>query len=96
MGTEIIMILHKTLENPWTLLFVAIWGLGWFLKEKTLLDTQKTPWVLLSFGIILGLMLIESSVGGGIVGGVMALAQMGAYDVVKPLLSRKEHTDLYR
>ena len=86
MNTEIIGVLQDALNNPWMLLFLAVWGLGYFVKEYTSLDSKKTPWVILPFGVILGVVLIQQSVGGAIVGGLMALAQMGLYDVVKPLV----------
>ena len=87
---EIIELLQEALGNPWMLLFLATWGVGYFLKEHTLLDDIKVPWVLFPWGILLGLLLIELSLGGAIVGGIMALAQMGLYDVISPLLGRKE------
>ena len=84
---EIIDLLQGALENPWMLLFMAVWGIGYFLKEHTPLDNAKVPWILLPAGIALGLLLVELSLPGGIVGGVLALAQMGFYDVIKPLMS---------
>lgn len=84
---EIIDLLQGALDNPWMLLFLAVWGLGYFLKEHTPLDNKKVPWILLPAGIALGLLLVELSLPGGIVGGVLALAQMGFYDVIKPLIS---------
>ena len=83
---EIISLLQEALGNPWMLLFLAVWGLGWFLKEQT---NVKPQWVLPVLVIVLGLVLIELSVGGAIVGFVMALAQMGFYDVVKPFAGAK-------
>ncbi len=84
---EIIELLQGALENPWTLLFLAVWGIGYFVKEYTPLPGDKVPWIVLPVGIVLGVLLIELSLPGAIIGGVMALAQMGLYDVVKPLLA---------
>lgn len=85
---EIIELLQGALENPWMLLFLATWGIGYFLKEHTpLLDNKLIPLILLPMGIALGVLLIELSLPGAIIGGVMALAQMGFYDVIKPLMS---------
>ena len=86
---EIIELLQGALENPWTLLFLAVWGIGYFVKEYTPLPGDRVPLILLPMGIALGVLLIELSLAGGIVGGVMALAQMGFYDVVKPMLQRE-------
>jgi len=83
---EIIDLLQEALADPWTLLFLAVWGVGYFVKEHTPLEV---PWIVLPVGIILGIFLIELSLGGAIIGGVMALAQMGFYDVVKPMLARQ-------
>ena len=84
---EIIELLQGALENPWMLLFLGVWGVGYFLKEHTPLDSAKIPWIVLPVGVVFGLLLIELSLAGGIVGGVLALAQMGFYDVIKPLMS---------
>lgn len=80
---EIINLLQEALADPWMLLFLAVWGLGYYVKEFT---TVKPQWAIPPVGIILGVVLIEVSVGGAIVGGVMALTQMGLYDVLKPIL----------
>lgn len=87
---EIIGVLEQALENPWMLLFLATWGLGYVLKEHVDIDAKKIPLILLPFGCVLGLALIEISVGGAIIGGVMALAQMGAYDVFRNLVVGKK------
>ncbi len=88
-ANEIIAALESALDNPWMLLFLATWGLGYFLKEYTTLNDVKIPWVILPWGVILGLFLIELSLGGAIVGGIMALAQMGLYDVISPMLKKE-------
>lgn len=84
---EIIELLQEALENPWMLLFLAVWGIGYFVKEYTPLPGDKVPWIVLPVGVILGVLLIELSLPGAIIGGVLALAQMGFYDVIKPLIS---------
>lgn len=84
---EIIDLLQGALADPWMLLFLAVWGVGYFVKEYTPLPGDKVPWIVLPVGIILGVLLIELSLPGAIIGGVMALAQMGLYDVVKPLIN---------
>ncbi len=86
---EIIDLLQGAMANPWMLLFLAVWGMGFFLKEKTPLDSAKIPWIVFPLGIALGIALIEVSLAGAIIGGIMALAQMGFYDVVKPLWTGK-------
>ena len=84
---EIIELLQEALENPWMLLFLAVWGIGYFVKEYTPLPGDRVPWIVLPVGIVLGVLLIELSLPGAIIGGVLALAQMGFYDVIKPLIS---------
>ncbi len=84
---EIIDLLQGALADPWMLLFLAVWGVGYFVKEFTPLPGDRTPWIVFPVGIILGVLLIELSLPGAIIGGVMALAQMGLYDVVKPLMA---------
>lgn len=93
---EIIDLLQGALADPWMLLFLAVWGIGYFVKEYTPLSADKTPWIVLPVGIVLGVLLIELSLPGAIIGGIMALAQMGFYDVVKPLYNggpRITHSD---
>ncbi len=77
--------LQQVLADPWMLSFTALWFLGYYLKTYT---TLKPEWILPVVGMMLGHILIERSVGGIIVGGIMALMQMGAYDMVKPLLKK--------
>ena len=84
---EIIELLQGALDNPWTLLFLAVWGIGYFVKKYTPLPGDRVPWIVLPVGIALGVLLIELSLPGAIICGVMALAQMGFYDVIKPLMS---------
>ena len=55
--------------------------LKWVKERSCLLYTS------LPVGIALGVLLIELSLPGAIIGGVMALAQMGLYDVIKPMLT---------
>ena len=84
---EIINLLQEALENPWTLLFLAVWGVGWYIKEYT---TIKPQWVVPPVGIALGLVLVELSLPGAMIGFVIALARMGLYDVIKPILGAKK------
>jgi len=86
---EIIDLLQGALADPWMLLFLAVWGVGYFVKEHTPLPGDKVPWIVLPVGVILGVLLIELSLPGAIIGGVMALAQMGLYDVIKPMVARQ-------
>ncbi len=86
---ETIELLQGALENPWMLLFLAIWGIGFFVKEYTPLGSSRVPWIVLPVGVALGIALIEASLAGAIIGGVMALAQMGLYDVIKPMVARQ-------
>lgn len=84
---EIIELLQQALSDPWTLLFLAVWAVGYYVKQFT---TLKSQWILPPLGVALGLALIELSIGGAIVGLVIALAQMGLYDVVKPVLGARK------
>ena len=86
---EIIELLQGALADPWMLLFLAVWGIGYFVKEYTPLPGDRVPWIVLPVGIALGVLLIELSLPGAIIGGVMALAQMGLYDVIKPMVAKK-------
>ena len=47
---EIINLLQSALSDPWSLLFLAVWGVGWYLKTYTTVKPQCT-----AAGIALGL-----------------------------------------
>lgn len=84
---EIINLLETAIKSPWMLLFLGTWALGAYLKKNPEFPDKWIPRVLLLWGIVLGLALIQFSLAGGIVGAVMALFQMGLYDVaLKPLI----------
>jgi len=85
---EIIELLKGASQDPWILTYILLWAVGWFLKEKTRLNNEAIPVVLLGLGLGLGLLLIELSVFGAIAGGLLALAQMGFYDLLKPMLPK--------
>jgi hypothetical protein len=82
-ATQAIEQLKVVMENPWMLTFLAIFLLGWLLKEHTKLSNKLIPWVLTVTGAILGLFLIEYSVAGGIMGCALAYIEMALYEKIK-------------
>ncbi len=86
---DIIHALEQAIQDPWTLMFLAVWVVGYFMKTYTALDAAKIPWVLVPVGIGLGLWVIDLSLGGAVAGAVIALTQMGAYDAIQPLLKKR-------
>ena len=80
---EIIELLQEAMENPWLFLFLSVWAAGYFLKEMTKVRNDYIPLIVLGLGIVLGLLLIEISIHGALIGGLMAVLQVGGYDVAK-------------
>ena len=80
---EIITILQEAQNNPWTLLFISIWGIGWLMKEKLNLSKSIIPIVLPIIGMGLGVILLSPSPEGVLIGFLIALVQMGFYDIIK-------------
>ena len=85
---EIIGLLEDAISNPWMVLYLATWVIGIMLKSYTKLDAKKIPWILVPFGAVLALFVIELSISGAVVGAAMALLQMGLYDTLKPLIKK--------
>ena len=80
---EIIAILQEAQNNPWALLFITIWAMGWFIKEKTPCPDQYVPLILPVIGTLFGLFLLSATPEGALFGFLIALMQMGFYDVMK-------------
>ena len=80
---KLIEFLEGVLANPWMLMFVGVWVVGYMLKEKTTLDNGLIPWIVLVVALTLGLFLIELSLGGAIVGLLIGYIQIGFYDQIK-------------
>ena len=81
---EIIEALQGAMQNPWMLLFIGTWVLGYMLKEHTPLENDLIPWALFVWGGILGFVLIERSLGAVIVGVFIGAAQIAMYEAFKP------------
>lgn len=79
-------LLITSIENPLILSFIFIWVLGWCLKNKTKIDNRRIPLILIPIGILLGLFIIETSVKGIVTGILIALLQMGGYDLFKNIV----------
>lgn len=74
----------KQLENQtWLLTFTALFIMGYMLKEHTSLNNKLIPWAILFGGMVLGYVTINKTLGGVIVGAVMAYIIMGFYEHIK-------------
>lgn len=82
-ATQVIKELKVIMENPWMLTFLAIFLLGWLLKEHTKLSNKLIPWFLTLTGAGLGLFMIEYSVAGVIMGCSLAYIEMALYEKIK-------------
>lgn len=84
MNTDIINeFVTMILSSPQMALFLAIFIVGWLLKEHSPLNNKLIPWALSIIGVVLGLILVGMSVSGGIVGLVMSYLMMAFYDKMK-------------
>lgn len=80
---EVIELLKKIMNNPWLLAFLALFLIGWLLKEHSNLPNQLIPWVLTITGGGLGILLIEGSLAGTIMGCSLAYIEMALYEKIK-------------
>ncbi|MZQ97218.1 MAG: hypothetical protein GT601_06050 [Acidaminobacter sp.] len=84
MNTEFINeFVTMIVSNPQMALFLSVFIVGWLLKEHSSLNNQLIPWALSIVGVVLGLLLIELSLSGGITGLIMAYIMMAFYDKIK-------------
>lgn len=86
---QLIGILKIIMGNPWLLLFAALFLVGFMLKEHTTFNNKLIPWVIFILGIFLGLILIQLSLPGAIIGGVMAWIIIGFYEQIKSTMEFK-------
>lgn len=86
---QVILFLESMLENPWMLMFAGVWIVGYMLKEKTDLNNNYIPWIVLAVALVLGLFLIEISLAGAIVGLVIGYVQIGFYEQIKAAINIK-------
>ena len=76
-------LLENVFSNPWLVLFAGLWVLGWLLKEHSPIKNAIIAWILGFVGAILGLIIIEVSIAGGIVGLLASYVIIGAYEQYK-------------
>ena len=86
MLNELFQMLEQSLNNIYSLLFMLLFGVGWFLKEKTQTPNKYIPIILAVLGIILGLTILQLSIKGASAGFILSLLIMGFYDQIKPLI----------
>lgn len=82
--------IRQASENPWTLLFFALWALGAFLKHGTNISNNWIPTILVVCGSTLGTLIIEMSVKGFVVGFIVAVLMIGAHAGLNHTLKPKE------
>lgn len=80
---QLIEALRAIMKNPWMLAFLALFLFGWILKEHTSLPNKLIPWFLTAAGILLGLILLEKSLAGAIIGWAIAYIVMALYEKIK-------------
>lgn len=84
--TALIEILKNLLENPWMLLFLGVWIIGYMLKEHTPLKNTYIPWIILGVAGALSFVLLEQSLNGVIIGFIIGYIQIGMYEHYKNLI----------
>lgn len=82
-ATRVIEALKGIMDNPWMLTFLALFLIGWLLKEYTTVSNKLIPWFLSIIGAILGIFLIEYSIAGFIIGCALAYIEMALYEKIK-------------
>lgn len=76
-------LLKVVMNNPWLLLFFALFGLGYALKEYTSLNNKLIPIVIIIAGIALAMILIQWSLQGSLIGLVIGVIICGWYETLK-------------
>ena len=79
--------LQAILTNPYSLLFLALFGLGYFIKEKTKISNKLIPIILIASGIGLAFLLLGVSVTAGIIGFVLSSLIMANYETIRNTIS---------
>lgn len=82
---SLIDLFEKSLNNPLLLTFLAVWIIGWFLKNKSNINNKRIPLIITPLGILLGIFIIETSIKGALIGLLISGIQMGGYDLVKSI-----------
>lgn len=87
----ILSFIEKLIENPILMLFAFQWGFGWYLKNKTNLNNKLIPLILFAVGGTLGVGLLSFDILNNIlVGIIITMAQIGAFEGVKEFISFKK------
>lgn len=83
MVSEFVNDLQLILTNPYSLLFLALFALGYLLKEKTKFPNKLIPIVLLGVGALLAGFMLGFSLTSVLIGFVLASVIMANYETVR-------------
>lgn len=75
--------LKTIIGNPWLLTFAFLWVIGWYLKEHTKLNNKLIPTVILLCGAVIGIVIIQKTLTGAILGVIMAYIIIAFYEHIK-------------
>lgn len=83
MVAQFVADLESILTNPYSLLFFALFGLGYFLKEHTKFPNKLIPVALILTGVGLAFLLLGVSLSAALVGFVIASLIMANYETIR-------------
>lgn len=81
--TAIIEIVKPVLESPWYAVIIALWVIGYLVKNQTVISNRYIPLIVVISGCILGCLLIQPDLVGAIAGGALGLLSIGGHSAVK-------------
>ena len=88
MDNLLLFFIERLINNPLELVFALLFGLGWYLKNKTELKNQIIPLVLFGAGALLGFLLLDyGHLNNVLIGLVIAMSEIGAFEGYKALAS---------
>ena len=83
MDISFIEIVKQMVADPWLLIVLTLFCVGWFLKTQVPIITKYIPAVLAVLGIILGYIFLEQTLTGVISGFALAVMSIGGHSALK-------------
>jgi hypothetical protein len=81
--TSTIEIVKPILESPWYAVIMALWVIGYLVKNQTYISNKFIPLIIVVAGGALGFGLIQSDSVGIIAGASLGLLSIGGHSAVK-------------
>lgn len=80
---QMIEIVKPVLESPWYAVIIALWVVGYLVKNQTIIPNRYIPFIVVITGCVLGCLLIQSDLVGAIAGAALGLLSIGGHSAIK-------------